>query len=149
MLPSDLTAEYFSTGYNCAQSVLHAFAEDLGIDFDTATRISGSFGGGMGRSGGPCGAVTGALMALSLSTASPDPLDKETKERNYALTRQFVESFEARFGSSTCPGLLGVCIGTYEGRQTASQQGLFKTRCPEYVQGAAEILAEMLAEKPE
>ena len=146
MFPSDTAAEAFASGYNCAQSVLHAFAEELGMDEDTATRVAASFGGGMGRSGGPCGALTGALMALSLATASLDPADKEAKERNYALTLRFVEAFAARFGSTTCPGLLGYPIGTPEGLQAVREQGLFASRCPGYVRGAAEIAGELLAE---
>ena len=144
MLSSEFAAEKFASGYNCAQSVLHAFAEELGMDKDTATRVAASFGGGMGRSGGPCGAVSGGLMALSMATAALDPADKEAKERNYALTLRFLEAFAARFGSTTCPGLLGHPIGTPEGLQAVREQGLFASRCPGYVRGAAEIVAEML-----
>ena len=39
----------FKEGYNCSQSVFGAFAEELGLDFETALKISSSFGGGMGR----------------------------------------------------------------------------------------------------
>ena len=38
---------------------------------DAALRVSAAFGGGMGRTGGTCGAVTGALMVLGLNMAPP------------------------------------------------------------------------------
>ena len=40
---------YFLEGYNCAQSVLLAFTDELGLDRDTALLLTASFGGGMGR----------------------------------------------------------------------------------------------------
>ena len=49
-------------GFSCSQSVLAAFAPDLGLDTAAALRVSAAFGGGMGRLGGTCGTVTGALM---------------------------------------------------------------------------------------
>lgn len=55
---SQQAIELFNQGYNCAQSVLGAFCEDLGIDFETALRLSSSFGGGMGRLREVCGAVS-------------------------------------------------------------------------------------------
>ena len=54
--------------YNCAQGVLAAFAEALGMDEDTLFRVGANFGSGM-RIGSTCGAVTGALMVLGLAGA--------------------------------------------------------------------------------
>ena len=51
--------------YNCAQSVLAAFAPDAGMSAEDACRVSANFGSGM-KMGGTCGAVTGALMVLGL-----------------------------------------------------------------------------------
>lgn len=52
-----------NTHYNCAQSVLIPFAEELGLTPEQAKGLAANFGGGMGC-GSVCGAVTGALMAL-------------------------------------------------------------------------------------
>ncbi len=38
--------EVFREGFSCSQAVLEAFCEDLGMDRDTALKISQSFGGG-------------------------------------------------------------------------------------------------------
>ena len=39
--------QLFMEGYNCSQAVLGAFCEECGMDFETAMKISSSFGGGM------------------------------------------------------------------------------------------------------
>ena len=45
---SEKAVNNFKTGYNCAQSVFLAFAEDFGLDKGTALKLSSSFGGGGG-----------------------------------------------------------------------------------------------------
>ena len=56
----------FKEGYNCAQSVFAAFSEDIGMDFETALKLSSSFGGGMGRLREVCGTVSGMFMIAGL-----------------------------------------------------------------------------------
>lgn len=51
--------------YNCAQSVLLPFAEDLGLTEEMAFNLGFNFGGGM-KIASTCGAFTGGLMVLGL-----------------------------------------------------------------------------------
>ena len=46
---SEKAANNFRDGYNCAQSVLLAFANQVGLKEDEALKLASSFGGGMGR----------------------------------------------------------------------------------------------------
>ena len=52
----------FESGYNCAQSVFLAYADVFDIDLEMATRMSVSFGGGMGRMREVCGTVSAMSM---------------------------------------------------------------------------------------
>jgi C_GCAxxG_C_C family probable redox protein len=138
----DLARARFDAGFSCSQSVFAAFAPDLGLDADAALRVAAAFGGGMGRTGGTCGAVTGALMALGLKYGSA-VADKAAKEQTYAHVREFMARFEARHDATTCAQLLGVSIATPEGQAAAREANLFKTVCPGLVESAAAILEEM------
>ena len=140
----DVAVSRFSEGFSCSQSVLAAFAPELGVDANAALRVSAAFGGGMGRLGHTCGAVTGALMALGLKYGA-SVADPEAKERAYALTREFIAKFEARQGATACADLLGVNIGTPEGLAAARETNLFKTVCPVLVASAAAIVGQMIA----
>jgi hypothetical protein len=54
-------------GFVCPQVALSVFASDLGIDRDTALRISQGFiGGRWNTDNNVCGAVNGAIMAIGL-----------------------------------------------------------------------------------
>ena len=56
-LPAD-QASVFEEGYNCAQAVFLAFAEEQGLDRPAAARLVSGMGGGMGRLRETCGAVS-------------------------------------------------------------------------------------------
>ena len=52
----------FDGGYNCAQAVLQA---TTGRNDPELLAMAGAFGGGIGRSGCLCGAVTGGVMSYN------------------------------------------------------------------------------------
>jgi C_GCAxxG_C_C family probable redox protein len=133
----------FDSGYNCAQAILVAFAEDTALDPALAAKLAGGLGGGMGRMAGTCGAVTGAILVLGLRHGAAAADDKAAKENTYRLVRDFAARFQARNGSITCRDLLGCDIGTAAGLDAAIEKGLFRSVCPKLVRDAAEILEEM------
>jgi C_GCAxxG_C_C family probable redox protein len=137
------------TQANCAQAVFAAFAAGRGVDRGTAFRIACGFGAGMGRSGSICGAVNGAIMALSVTAEyGQTPEDgARAKDEVYALVREFMRRFTARHGTLICRELLGCDLGTPAGAAKAKEENLFKTRCPAFVESAAGIVEELLAEK--
>lgn len=133
----------FKSGLNCSQAVLGHYAEEHGLPLELAMRVASGFGGGMGRTGGVCGAVSGAIMAIGLMAATDNPRDSVAKSHIYGLVRSFLEEFRARHGSTQCRELLGCDISTPEGYEQAASQGLFQQKCPHYVQDAVEILDDM------
>lgn len=66
MNQSERAVACFKEGFSCSQAVFSTFAPQLGLECELALKVAGLFGGGMGRLGEVCGAVTGALMALGL-----------------------------------------------------------------------------------
>lgn len=146
MATVEQASEYFAAGLSCAQSVFSAFAPGLGLDAQTALRIAGAFGGGMGRMGEVCGAVTGAFMALGLKYGSIDSTDKEARDAVYSRVQEFTARFRARNGQVRCSALLGIDMSDPQARDEARARGAFDTQCSKYVCDAAEILRELLQE---
>lgn len=131
----------FKEGYNCSQSVIGAFAEELGMDFETAVKIASSFGGGMGRMREVCGAVSGMFMAAGLKCGYSSPTDVKSKTNHYKLIQDLAAEFKKSNGSIVCRELLGL-----EGKDnnyvpSARTNEYYKKRpCVELVGQAAEIL---------
>lgn len=145
MSQADLAVTRFKEGFSCSQAVLSAFAPQFGLNQETALKISGAFGGGMGRMGETCGAVTGALMVIGLRFGQTNAEDEDAKEKSYELAREFAHRFRARNNACTkCRELLGCEIGTPEGMQTAKEKELFTMLCPKFVRDAAEIVEQLL-----
>ena len=103
----DKAARLFGDGCNCAQAVLCAYADVLGLDEELAAKLAFPFGGGMGRLREVCGAVSAMLMVLGLTegcdlaaAATPAMLD------GYARVRALAGSDREAHGSILCRELL-------------------------------------------
>jgi C_GCAxxG_C_C family probable redox protein len=140
---SEQAVSYFNEGFNCSQAVFSTLGPEMGLDRESALRVAGMFGGGMGHLGSVCGAVTGAFMTIGLKYSKVQDGENEKRDRGYALVRQFAEEFAARNGSIVCKELLGCDLGTPEGSAQARERGLFRDLCPKLVQSAVEILEQM------
>jgi len=134
----------FREGFNCSQAILSTYGGEFGLKGETAFRAASGLGAGMGRLGEVCGAVTGALIVIGLKHGHTEAKDKETKEKTYALVRDYAGRFRLCNGSILCRELLGCDISTPEGMEQARQKGLFTERCPRFVGDAAEILEDVL-----
>jgi C_GCAxxG_C_C family probable redox protein len=138
--------EQFCDGYNCSQAVLSIFAQRYGLDEGLAMRIATGFGGGVGRMGGICGTLTGATLVLGLELGPETQGDQQAKEATYAATRRLQEGFIQRHGSSQCRALLEKDLSQEAEYREAWESGLFKTRCPNFVETVVTLLDELINE---
>ncbi len=114
------------------------------MDEQTAFRVACGLGGGCGRLGLTCGAVTGAFLVIGLKYGKMKADDNDAKEKTYAFVQEFSEQFLERNKSLNCTELLGCDLGTPEGRVKVKEQNLLTTVCEKVVRDAAEILEEVL-----
>lgn len=133
----------FKDGFNCSQAVLAVFAEEFGLERSAALRLACGFGGGM-RMGGPCGAVSGACMAIGLKYGKSKADDNESRDRTYALVQQLAARFRSLHGTILCRDLIGCDISTSQGYEEAKQKKVFLDICPGLVADAVKILEDIL-----
>jgi C_GCAxxG_C_C family probable redox protein len=96
--------------------------------------------------GKECGAVTGAFMVMGLSIRHERD-EKDARYKAYDLVKKFKSGFEERHGTLLCKDLLGVDVGTREGREKAVKENLYQTHCPNYVKTAAQLLSDLESTK--
>lgn len=130
----------FLEGYNCAQAVVLAFAEDAGVDESVAKAFSRPLGGGMGRLRQTCGAVSGAAVASGVL------FPELTKPEAYALVQEIARRFAEKNGSFNCGELLrgaGLKTDTAPNPERRTEEYYKKRPCPELIYDAAEILEDI------
>ncbi len=125
-------SEYHKKGYNCCQAVLCAFAEELGVDMQTAFRIGEGFGLGMGCMEGTCGALSGAIMTVGLKKSTGNLEKPDSKAASYQLSKEMLLKFKERSGSTICRELKGV--GT----------GVVLCSCPQCIENGVKVAEEVL-----
>ncbi len=140
---SDKAMELFKKGYNCSQSVLGVFCEELGLNFDTAMKISSSFGGGMGRMREVCGAVSGMFMAAGLAYSTP----VNNKTEQYKIVQELAKRFKEKNGSIICRELLeGIETSTSPIPEERNENYYKKRPCIDLVCSSVELLEEYMKE---
>jgi len=143
MSKAEKASELFNN-YNCAQSVIGAYAEDFKLNKDTALSIATGFGGGMGRLQETCGAVSGAIMALGLLSEFKEGDGRDKIDAVYANVRSFVEDFKKEKGTVKCRELLGCNLLTEEGHKFFVDNKL-RENCRCYIKFACELLDKYIA----
>ena len=135
--------------HNCAQAILHTYADIAGIDEELAMNIANAFGAGMGNMEGTCGGLVGAGLVLGLvnkdkaankqeqsdaciNSAEREQARLKAKAKSMKQMRQIMNKFQERNGATQCKLLKGV--GT---------KVVFR-ECPDCVADAAEFLEEQL-----
>ena len=123
-------------GCNCSQAVFAAFADEFGLDEETARKVALGLGGGVGRMREVCGTVSAAAMVLGLRHG-PD------KAAAYAKIQEFCAAFKAETGSIVCRELLEGTGATQGGAPEARTEGYYRKRpCVELVALAATLLSK-------
>jgi C_GCAxxG_C_C family probable redox protein len=140
---SQRSRELFQSGFFCAESVLLAIAESQDIRSDLIPRIATGFCSGISRSGGMCGAISGAIMGINLVTGRNSPT--ESLEINYALVQKMIERFEKQYGSVNCCQLLGCDLATEAGQRYFLENHLMEN-CLQYAEGATSMALALIAE---
>ena len=133
----------FRSGFNCAQSVVAAFQEELGFDKNLSLSLSVGFGGGMGRLQEKCGAVTGAFMVIGMISSGlyKDNLDR--KNHSYAMIQQFDQRFKSIHQTTQCSELLQCDLRSPEGHAYAVENKLFGKVCEKCISNAVQIIEEL------
>jgi C_GCAxxG_C_C family probable redox protein len=153
MLLEDRAEKNSLDGYNCAESVLLAFISEWekyfrsGITSAAAT----AFGGGMGRSGHVCGAISGGLIAIGLAVGRTEAKDEDGKQEAYEAARELLQSFRKQWGALTCRELTQCDLSTPEGYEKYKQLKLHETKCSKIVRETtktAAIIIEKIKEDP-
>jgi C_GCAxxG_C_C family probable redox protein len=142
---ADVAVQKHIEGYNCAQSVLFAYCQELDLDPDTALKLSCGFGAGMGRKGEVCGALTGGILVLGAKYGRGTNEDRPVTIAAYAKVRDLMDNFRALYGVVRCRELLNGCdMTTDEGQKYYKDNDLTNKVCNRCIASVAQLVENML-----
>ena len=125
-------AELHKKGYNCAQAVACAYCDLVDSDEKEVFRLMEGFGLGMGCMEGTCGALSGAIMLAGLKNSDGNIEDPATKAATYKISKELLQKFVGKTGSSVCKELKGV------------ETGKVLCSCPDCIKIGVEVAQEVL-----
>lgn len=140
MTRADRAIALHEGGSACSQAVFMVFAQELGLAPAPAHRLAAGFGAGMGRSGLTCGALSGAVLVLSLAFGADSGADQERKSRTYDLVGRFLDEAKTRYGATSCSDLLGLNLRVEADRARFKAEGLSGKICRNLIRETVEIL---------
>lgn len=140
MTKGELAKENFSKGMNCAQAVLLAYKDEIGLPEDALKKMIIGFGGGFGRQRLTCGAVSGMVAILGLLKS-----DGEDKLAVYSLVQKACADFISELGTLSCEQLLNGITTDKGPTPDARTPEYYKKRpCAEICKIASEIVEKYI-----
>lgn len=106
---------------HCASDVLRMVREETGVGDKNIEQLTTALDGGIGMSGGGCGALAGGIIALGLQLGNEHSKEDAFKFRNMLrtiprkfskITNDLINQFEEKYGTLECEGISG---GIFEG----------------------------------
>ncbi len=147
-MKKDIAVEMFKSGFNCGQAVFSTFSDECdecGLSRDLACKLATGLGGGVARHGEICGAVSGAVLALSASFGRGENDPKENMELTYSKTQELIRGFKEKMGTVSCKELLHGCdLLTSDGMKKFVDKKYGSTVCIPSVEAAVEVLEPLM-----
>ena len=139
----------FLEGYNCAQAVVGAYADEIGVPFEQAVKIASPFGGGMGRLREVCGALSGVFLVLGYLQGYSDPKDPALKLALYQKVQALAKRYAAAHGGTyVCREMLAHLGVDQSPTPSPRTESYYKERpCARLVYDACELFDAFLEEQ--
>jgi C_GCAxxG_C_C family probable redox protein len=120
--------------YGCAETTLLVLQEAYGLPRALDASAAMALNGGLAWSGGPCGALSGAALAvgrLAAQRISDHRLAKTTARR---IVTDLIFAFQDRHGACNCSELIGLDISTEEGHARFIESKVWHATCMDQIE---------------
>ena len=138
-----LAEDYARQRFLCSEACLMALAKCQEVENPLIPRIATGFGAGLGRSGETCGAVTGAVMGLSIRYGR-DKVETIKDRHPYWYSTELLKRFRTENGDLRCPALLGLDIAKPADLEEYSKRNLWLHICTKFILSATGIAFDII-----
>lgn len=124
--------------YGCAESALVALQELFRLAEPGDSSSAMPLNGGIAYSGGMCGAITGAALAVGRLAGRCQPDHAQAKQEARRLTLDLMTAFRAEFGSTACRDLVGYDLLAPGQHDAFIASGIWRDVCMRQIEFAVE-----------
>jgi C_GCAxxG_C_C family probable redox protein len=115
--------------YGCAETTLMVLQQAYGLPDATDSSAAMALNGGVAWSGGICGAISGAAMAVGRLAARRIADHKEAKRAARGIIARLMVDFAQQYGHANCRDLIGLDISSEEGHTAFIEGRMWHTVC--------------------
>ncbi len=133
--------------YGCAETTFVVLASAYGISDEADPAVAMALNGGLAYSGGPCGAISGAALAVGLLAGQRVADHREAKRAARLITARLIDEFTEAYGATDCRSLIGMDLRTEDGHRAFIDSAIWRDRCMaqvEFVVGRLAPLADQV-----
>ncbi|NDV28320.1 C-GCAxxG-C-C family protein [Desulfovibrio sp. JC010] len=136
---------YFNNGYLCAESVLLATTDAMSINNPGIPAIATGFCSGASRTKGVCGALQGAILAISVIHGRTSP--EQEVDICYSLIQELTDYFNRRNESLNCFEITGCDLGKPQGQTKFKENNIKQQKCLPIVEDITDFTITLLRDQ--
>jgi len=129
--------------HGCAETTLIVLQRAYGLPQADDSSAAMALNGGVAWSGGACGAITGAALAVGRLAARRIADHKEAKRTARSIIIRLMADFRREYGHVNCCDLLDLDISTEEGHAAFIEGQVWHTICMSQIEFAIRKLVPL------
>ena len=129
--------------YGCAETVFMTLKGAYGLDDPEDPSAAIALNGGLAYSGGLCGALSGAALAVGMLAERRIADHARAKKVARELVHATMEEFSARHGAVDCRELIGYDLRAPGEHEAFLESGLWREACLAQIRTVVASLAEL------
>jgi C_GCAxxG_C_C family probable redox protein len=129
--------------FGCAEVTFVVLKGAFGLDDPMDSAAAMALNGGVAYSGGVCGAVTGAALALGLLAEARIDGHARAKKVARELTARLMDDLAAEHGAVTCRDLIGIDLRAPGGHAAFMASDLWRDRCVRQIETVVRAAAPL------
>jgi C_GCAxxG_C_C family probable redox protein len=129
--------------FGCAETTFIVLKGVYGLDDPMDASAAMALNGGVAYSGGTCGAITGAALAVGLLAGRRIDDHRSAKRVARQLVAELMDAFQATQGAVDCRDLIGIDLRAPGGHEAFIAGGMWRDRCMHSIEFAVARMAPL------
>lgn len=129
--------------YGCAETTFIVLKTVYGLEDPEDSSAAMALNGGVAYGGGPCGAISGAALALGLLAGRRIADHREAKRVARDLLARLMDDFRGEHGAVDCRDLIGLDLRAPGAHRAFLRSGVWRDRCMPQIEFVIRRLASL------